>query len=221
MGLNYYQIKKKVLKARKLVIQATSIAGSGHPGGSFSMAEILGCLFFKHLRYDPKNPSWEERDKFILSKGHASPGLFSNMAVAGYFDTSEMKTLRQFGSRLQGHPDLKCPGVEFCGGSLGIGLSYSIGNALAAKLDGKDQRIYTIIGDGESDEGQVWEAAMTAAKYKVDNMTVILDRNFIQQDSYTEKVMPLDEELISDDLSEMWKDASRWKTGEKWLSFGW
>ena len=221
MGLNYYQIKKKVLKARKLVIQATSIAGSGHPGGSFSMAEILGCLFFKHLRYDPKNPSWEERDKFILSKGHASPGLFSNMAVAGYFDTSEMKTLRQFGSRLQGHPDLKCPGVEFCGGSLGIGLSYSIGNALAAKLDGKDQRIYTIIGDGESDEGQVWEAAMTAAKYKVDNMTVILDRNFIQQDSYTEKVMPLDEELIGDDLSEMWKDASRWKTGEKWLSFGW
>ena len=221
MGLNYYQIKKKVLKARKLVIQATSIAGSGHPGGSFSMAEILGCLFFKHLRYDPKNPSWEARDKFILSKGHASPGLFSNMSVAGYFDTSEMKTLRQFGSRLQGHPDLKCPGVEFCGGSLGIGLSYSIGNALAAKLDGKDQRIYTIIGDGESDEGQVWEAAMTAAKYKVDNMTVILDRNFIQQDSYTEKVMPLDEELISDDLSEMWKDASRWKTGEKWLSFGW
>ena len=221
MGLNYYQIKKKILKARKLVIEATSTAGSGHPGGSFSMAEILGCLFFKHLIYDPKNPNWENRDKLVLSKGHASPGLFSNMAVAGYFDTSEMQTLRQFGSRLQGHPDLKCPGVEFCGGSLGIGLSYSIGNALAAKLDGKDQRIYTIIGDGESDEGQVWEAAMTAAKYKVDNITVILDRNFIQQDSYTEKIMPLDEELIGDDLSEMWKDASRWKTGEKWLSFGW
>ena len=221
MGLNYYHIKKKVLKARNFVIQATSTAGSGHPGGSFSMAEIMGCLFFKHLRYDPKNPMWEKRDKLILSKGHASPGLFSNMAVAGYFDTSEMQTLRQFGSMLQGHPDLKCPGVEFCGGSLGIGLSYSIGNALAAKLDGKDQRIYTIIGDGESDEGQVWEAAMTAAKYKVDNMAVILDRNFIQQDSYTEKIMPLDEELVGDDLSEMWKDAGRWKTGEKWLSFGW
>ena len=221
MGLNYYQIKKKILKARKLVIEATSTAGSGHPGGSFSMAEILGCLFFKHLIYDPKNPNLENRDKLVLSKGHASPGLFSNMAVAGYFDTSEMQTLRQFGSRLQGHPDLKCPGVEFCGGSLGIGLSYSIGNALAAKLDGKDQRIYTIIGDGESDEGQVWEAAMTAAKYKVDNITVILDRNFIQQDSYTEKIMPLDEELVGDDLSEMWKDASRWKVGEKWLSFGW
>jgi transketolase len=221
MGLNYYQIKKKVLKARKLVIQATSAAGSGHPGGSFSMAEILGCLFYKYLRYDPKNPSWEERDKLILSKGHASPGLFSNMAVAGYFDISEMQTLRQFGSNLQGHPDMKCPGVEFCGGSLGIGLSYSIGNALAARLDGKEQRIYTIIGDGESDEGQVWEAAMTASKYKIDNMTVILDRNFIQQDSYTEKIMPLDEELIGNNLSEMWKDASRWKTGDKWRSFGW
>ena len=221
MGLNYYQIKKEVLRARKLVIQATSSAGSGHPGGSFSMAEILGCLFFKYLKYDPKNPNWEDRDKLILSKGHASPGLFSNLAVAGYFDPEDVKTLRKFGSKLQGHPDLKCPGVEFCGGSLGIGLSYSIGNAIAARIDGKDHRIYTIIGDGESDEGQVWEAAMTAAKYKIDNMTVFLDRNFIQQDSYTEKIMPLDEGLLGNDLSDMWKDASRWKTGDKWRSFGW
>ena len=221
MGLNYYQIKKEVLRARKLVIQATSSAGSGHPGGSFSMAEILGCLFFKYLKYDPKNPNWEDRDKLILSKGHASPGLFSNLAVAGYFDPEDVKTLRKFGSKLQGHPDLKCPGVEFCGGSLGIGLSYSIGNALAARIDGKDHRIYTIIGDGESDEGQIWEAAMTAAKYKIDNMTVFLDRNFIQQDSYTEKIMPLDEGLLGNDLSDMWKDASRWKTGDKWRSFGW
>jgi len=221
MGLNYYQIKKKVLEARKLVIQATSAAGSGHPGGSFSMAEILGCLFFKYLRYDPKNPGWEDRDRLVLSKGHASPGLFSNLAVAGYFDPEDVKTLRKLGSKLQGHPDLKCPGVEFCGGSLGIGLSYSIGNALAARIDGKDHRIYTIIGDGESDEGQVWEAAMTAAKYKIDNMTVFLDRNFIQQDSYTEKIMPLDEGLLGNDLSDMWKDASRWKTGDKWRSFGW
>jgi len=221
MGLNYYQIKRKVLKARKLVIQGTSAAGSGHPGGSFSMAEILGCLFYKYLKYDPKNPDWEERDKLILSKGHASPGLFSNMATAGYFDPDDVLTLRKFGSKLQGHPDLKCPGVEFCGGSLGIGLSYSIGNALAARIDGKDHRIYTIIGDGESDEGQVWEAAMTAAKYKIDNMTVFLDRNFIQQDSYTEKIMPLDEGLLGNDLSDMWKDASRWKTGDKWRSFGW
>jgi transketolase len=221
MGLNYYQIKKNVLKARKLVIKGTTAAGSGHPGGSFSMAEIMGSLFYKHLRYDAKNPEWEDRDKLILSKGHASPGLFSNMAVAGYFEESKIETLRQFGSILQGHPDLKCPGVEFCGGSLGIGLSYSIGNALASKLDGKDNRIFTVMGDGETNEGQVWEAAMTAAKYKVDNLTVILDRNFIQQDSYTEKIMPLDEHLESDDLSEMWKDASRWKTGDKWRSFGW
>ena len=221
MGLNYYQIKKNILRARKLVIMATSSAGSGHPGGSFSMAEILGCLFGKYLRFDPKNPSWEDRDRLVLSKGHAAPGLFSNMAVAGYFPDSELETLRKFGSKLQGHPDLKCPGVEFCGGSLGTGLSYSIGMALAAKIDSRDHRVYTIIGDGESDEGQIWEAAMTAAKYRVDNLTVFLDRNFIQQDSYTEKVMPLDARLEGDDLSEMWKDASRWRTGDKWRSFGW
>lgn len=221
MGLNYYHIIKQVHETRKLVIKGTSSAGSGHPGGSFSMAEIMGCIFFKFLRYDPKNPLWEDRDRLVLSKGHASPGLFSNLAVAGYFDKSEIETLRKFESRLQGHPDLKCPGVEFCGGSLGIGLSFSIGMALAARIDGKSHRIYTIIGDGESDEGQVWEASMAASKYKLDNLTVFLDRNFIQQDDYTEKVMPLDEELVSDDISEMWKDASRWKTGDKWRSFGW
>ena len=221
MGLNYYTIKKNVLEARKLVIRATNIAGSGHPGGSFSMAEILGCLFYKHLKYDSKNPTWVARDRLVLSKGHASPGLFSNMALAGYFPESELDTLRKFGSQLQGHPDLKCPGVEFCGGSLGTGLSYSIGMALAGRIDDKNYHVYTIMGDGESDEGQVWEAAMTAAKYKVDNLTAFLDRNFIQQDSYTEKIMPLDDYLESTDLSEMWKDASRWKTGDKWRSFGW
>lgn len=221
MGLNYYQIKKNILRARKLVIKSTSIAGSGHPGGSFSMAEILGCLFNKHLKFDPNNPLWENRDRLVLSKGHAAPGLYSNMAVAGYFPESELETLREFGTKLQGHPDLKCPGVEFCGGSLGTGLSYSVGIALAAKIDSKDHHVYTIIGDGESDEGQIWEAAMTAAKYKIDNLTVFLDRNFIQQDSYTERIMPLDERLEGDDLSEMWKDASRWKTGDKWRSFGW
>jgi len=221
MGLNYYQIKKNVLRARKLVIKSTNAAGSGHPGGSFSMAEILGCLFFKYLRYDPKQPQWENRDRLVLSKGHAAPGLFSSLAVAGYFPESELETLRKFGSKLQGHPDLKCPGVEFCGGSLGTGLSYSIGIALAAKMDGKNYHIYTIMGDGESDEGQVWEAAMTAAKYKTDNLTAFLDRNFIQQDSYTERIMPLDEKLEGNDITEMWNDASRWKTGDKWRSFGW
>ena len=221
MNLNYYQIKKNIRRARKLVIMATNIAGSGHPGGSFSMAEILGCLFYKYLKFDPNNPQWEDRDRLVLSKGHAAPGLFSNMAVAGYFPESELETLRKFGSKLQGHPDLKCPGVEFCGGSLGTGLSYSVGVALAAKINSKDYHVYTIIGDGESDEGQIWEAAMTAAKYKLDNITAFLDRNFIQQDSYTEQIMPLDEKLEGDDLSEMWKDASRWKTGDKWRSFGW
>ena len=221
MGLNYYKIKKNVLKARRLVIRATSIAGSGHPGGSFSMSEILGCLFYKHMRYKHDEPQWKDRDRLILSKGHAAPGLYSNMAVAGYFPDTELDTLRSMGSRLQGHPDFKCPGVEFCGGSLGTGLSFSIGIALAARIDGINHHVYTIIGDGESDEGQIWEAAMTASKYNIDNLTVFLDRNFIQQDSYTEKIMPLDEHLTGGDLSEMWKDASRWKTGDKWRSFGW
>ncbi|HKU33299.1 MAG TPA: ribulose-phosphate 3-epimerase [Candidatus Nitrosotalea sp.] len=221
MGLNYYHILKNVREARKLVIKGTTAAGSGHPGGSFSMAEIMGCMYYKFLRYDSKNPLWQDRDRLVLSKGHASPGLFSNLAVAGYFDKSEIETLRKFGSKLQGHPDFKCPGVEFCGGSLGLGLSFSIGMALAAKIDSQNHHIYTIIGDGESDEGQVWEAAMAGSKFKLDNLTVFLDRNFIQQDDYTERVMPLDEELIGDDISEMWKNAARWKVGDKWRSFGW
>lgn len=221
MGISYYHIFKRVKEARKLVIKGTTIAGSGHPGGSFSMAEIMGCLFYKFLKYDPKNPLWPDRDRLVLSKGHASPGLFSNLAVAGYFEKSEIETLRKLGSKLQGHPDFKCPGVEFCGGSLGLGLSFSLGMALAARIDGKNHHIYTIIGDGESDEGQVWEAAMAASKFKVDNLTVFLDRNFIQQDDYTERVMPLDEELVGDDISEMWKNAARWKVGDKWRAFGW
>ena len=221
MGLNYYHILKKVREARKLVIRGITTAGSGHPGGSFSMAEIMGCIYHKYLRHDPKNPLWPDRDRLVLSKGHASPGLFSNLAVADYFDKSEIETLRKFESRLQGHPDYKCPGVEFCGGSLGLGLSFSIGVALAARMDGRKTHIYTIIGDGESDEGQVWEASMAASKFKLDNLTVFLDRNFIQQDDYTERVMPLDEELVGDDISEMWKNAARWKVGDKWRSFGW
>lgn len=223
MGLDYCTIRSKILRARKLVIRATAEAGSGHPGGSFSMAEILGCLFYRHLRYNPRNPQWPDRDRLVLSKGHAAPGLFSNMAVAGYFDESEMDTLRAFGSRLQGHPDFKCPGVEFCGGSLGTGLSYSIGIALAMRLDSNPCHVYTIIGDGESDEGQIWEAAMTASKYGLDNLTVFLDRNFIQQDSYTERIMPLDCRLGEDDdnISKMWLDSARWQTTAKWRAFGW
>lgn len=221
MKLNYCRTRQNVMRARRLVIRATTAAGSGHPGGSFSMGEIMGCLFNGHLRFDAGNPQWEDRDRLVLSKGHAAPGLFSNLAVAGYIDESELDTLRSLGSRLQGHPDLKCPGVEFCGGSLGIGLSFSIGVALAARLDGRDYHVYTIIGDGESNEGQIWEAAMTASKYNMDNITAILDRNFIQQDSYTEEVMPLDRRMEGDTPAEMWSDPSRWRTAEKWRSFGW
>lgn len=208
-------------RARKLIIKATTLAGSGHPGGSLSMAEIVGTILFSHMRYDPAKPLWEDRDRLVLSKGHAAPGLFSNLAVAGYFEESEISTLRKFGSRLQGHPDLKCPGVEFCGGSLGIGLSFSIGIALGVRMDSRDSRTYTIIGDGESDEGQVWEAAMTAAKYGVDNLTVVMDRNFIQQDSYTEHIMPLDGGAVGTDVSKSRSDESLWRTGDKWRAFGW
>ena len=223
MGPDYCGIRRSVREARRLVIRGTTAAGSGHPGGSFSMAEIVGVLLFGgRLRHDPSNPMWPERDLLVLSKGHAAPGLFASLAVAGYIDESEIGTLRSLGSRLQGHPDLKCPGVEFCGGSLGIGLSYSIGAALAARLDGRPTRVYTILGDGETDEGQVWEAAMAASKFGVDNLTAVLDRNFIQQDSYTEDVMPLDRRLgDGEGPSAMWKDPSRWRTADKWRAFGW
>ena len=213
---NYYSIKKTALKVRKLIIDCISDAGSGHPGGSLSMVEILGCLFYNHIKYNPKNPEWNERDKLILSKGHASPGLFSYLAIMGYFEIDQLSTFRKFGSMLQGHPNLQCPGVEFCGGSLGIGLSFSIGDALAARIDNSSRRIYTIIGDGESDEGQIWEAAMSAAKYGIDNLTVILDRNYIQQDSHTEDIMPLD--VIAENTN---NENSIYTIKNKWKSFGW
>lgn len=224
MGSRYGVIRRNTLKARSLVIRATAAAGSGHPGGSFSMAEILGCLFYKHMKYDPKNPDWDERDRLILSKGHAAPGLFSHLAISGFIKESEVETLRALGSRLQGHPDLKCPGVEFCGGSLGTGLSYSIGIALAMRLNESDSHVYAVIGDGESNEGQIWEATMTASKFGLDNLTVILDRNYVQQDSYTEKVMPLD--VYSDTSDNASPVAARsdntlWLTANKWRAFGW
>lgn len=220
MALYHCRIRRNIQQARRLVIDAVTEAGSGHPGGSFSMAEIMGCLFYKHLRYDPKNPLWEDRDRLILSKGHAAPGLYAHMAISGYIKPSEMLTLRTLGGRLQGHPDLKCPGVEFCGGSLGTGLSYSIGIALALRLDNSPSRVYTVIGDGESNEGQIWEATMTAAKFGLDNLTVILDRNFVQQDSYTEGVMPLDAPAGDDPVAARDVPAA-WKTGDKWRAFGW
>lgn len=221
MDSRYSIIRRNTLKARALVTRATAAAGSGHPGGSFSMAEILGCLFYKHMTYDTNNPLWKDRDRFVLSKGHAAPGLFSHLAIAGFIQESEVETLRSLGSRLQGHPDMKCPGVEFCGGSLGTGLSYSVGMALAARLDGLSSRIYTVVGDGESNEGQIWEATMTAAKFKLDNLTVILDRNYVQQDSYTEGVMPLDAATKSSDPVAARGDPTAWRTSDKWRAFGW
>ena len=177
---------------RKLILETVTEAGSGHPGGSLSAVEILVTLYFYKMKHDPKNPSWEDRDRFILSKGHASPLLFSILAQARYFPIEELKTFRKINSRLQGHPDFKAPGVEYPGGSLGIGLSVAVGMALAARLDNKSHRIYTLLGDGELQEGQVWEAALTAAKYRLDKLTAIVDRNGIQQDGLTEQIMPLE-----------------------------
>jgi len=221
MAAGYSRTRRAVRRARKLVIKATTLAGSGHPGGSLSMAEIVGTLLSGHMRHDPSNPLWPGRDRLVLSKGHAAPGLYSSLAVAGYFEESELATLRMLGSRLQGHPDLKCPGVEFCGGSLGIGLSFSVGLALASRMDSSGFRVYTVMGDGETDEGQVWEAAMSASKYGLDNLTVIMDRNFVQQDSYTEEVMPLDGGPAGARVAESRADPSRWRTGQRWRAFGW
>ena len=221
MGSGHCLIRRNTLRARTLVVRATAAAGSGHPGGSFSMAEILGCLFYKHLRYDAKNPLWKGRDRLVLSKGHAAPGLFSHLAISGFIGESEIESLRALGSRLQGHPDLKCPGVEFCGGSLGTGLSYSVGIALAARLDGLDSRVYTVIGDGESNEGQIWEASMAASKFGLDNLVAILDRNYVQQDSYTEGVMPLDASTGGADPVAARTTPSAWRTADRWRAFGW
>jgi transketolase len=177
---------------RKLILETVAEAGSGHPGGSLSAVELLVTLFFHKMKHDPKNPKWEDRDRFILSKGHASPLLFSILAQAGYFPVEELKTFRKINSRLQGHVDFNTPGAEYSGGSLGIGLSVSIGIALAAKLDNKKFRTYVLLGDGELQEGQVWEAALTAPKYGLDNLTAIVDRNGVQQDGVTEEIMPLE-----------------------------
>lgn len=165
-------------------------AGCGHPGGSLSMAEMLTYLYFKEMRVDPENPKWEERDRFVLSKGHTAPVLYATLAERGFFPTEELKTLRSFDSRLQGHPDMKgIPGVDMSTGSLGLGVSAACGMALAAKSKGKDYRVYTVIGDGESEEGQVWEAAMFAAHYKLDNLCMVVDWNGLQIDGKITDVM--------------------------------
>ena len=187
------RIKELSLIAAKIrmgVIESTHAAGAGHPGGSMSIADILAYLYFEEMNVNPENPKWEDRDRFVLSKGHTAPALYSVLALKGFFPFEELKTLRQHDSRLQGHPDMKgTPGVDMTTGSLGLGISAACGMALAGKLNNKDYRVYAIIGDGESEEGQVWEAAMFANHYKLDNLCVILDYNGLQIDGPVAEVI--------------------------------
>src|SRR5919202_4659352 len=172
---------------RKYILEMTTEAGSGHPSSSFSCTEIVTALYFGGiLRYDPRNPGWPERDRFIMSKGHAVPAQYAAMAQAGYFPVEELKTLRKLGSRLEGNPNVRLlPGIEASTGSLGQGLSIGLGMALASRLDRAGWRVWVVVGDGEIDEGQVWEAAMTGAKYGVDNLIAIVDANTAQPPGYT------------------------------------
>jgi transketolase len=172
------------------IIDATHAAKCGHPGGSLSIADILTYLYFEKMNIDPKNPAMENRDRFVLSKGHTAPGLYATLAHRGFFPVEDLLTLRKIDSYLQGHPDMnKVPGVDMTTGSLGLGISAACGMALAGKIDNKDYRVYTIIGDGESEEGQVWEASMFASHYKLDNLCVILDLNGLQIDGPITEVM--------------------------------
>lgn len=190
---------------RKHIIDMTTEAGSGHPSSSFSCTEILTALYFGGImRYDPKNPSWAGRDRFILSKGHGVPAQYAAMAEAGFFPAEELLSLRKLGSPLEGHPNvLRLPGLEASTGSLGQGLSIGVGMALAARLDRADWRVWVVLGDGEIDEGQVWEAALSAAKYGTDNLIAIVDANTAQQTGYTRDVMPTEPKAA------------------KWEAFGW
>ena len=172
------------------IIDSTHAAKCGHPGGSLSIADILAYLYFEKMNIDPQNPKMENRDRFVLSKGHTAPGLYATLAHRGFFPVEDLLTLRKIDSYLQGHPDMnKIPGVDMTTGSLGLGISAACGMALAGKVDNKDYRVYTIIGDGESEEGQVWEASMFASHYKLDNLCVILDLNGLQIDGPITEVM--------------------------------
>lgn len=203
--LSIKQLEIKASEIRQDIIKMLEHAGSGHSAGPLGLADIFTALYFDVLKHDPKNPTWEDRDLFLLSNGHCVPVQYVAMAHAGYFEREELKTLRQFGSRLQGHPErLKLPGLETTSGPLGCGLSQGAGMALALKMN-KDlhRTVYVAMGDGELDEGNIWEAAMLASKYKLGNLIGIVDRNNIQIDGPTEQVMPLE------DLA------------EKWQGFGW
>ena len=184
------ELSKIAAQIRLDILEEVHAAKSGHPGGSLSIADIMTYLYFEELNVDPKNPKWSERDRFVLSKGHTAPALYATLAEKGFFPREELLKLRHIDSYLQGHPDMKgTPGVDMTTGSLGLGISAACGMALAAKIDGKDYRVYTILGDGESEEGQVWEAAMFAAHYKLDNLCVMIDLNGLQIDGPVTEVM--------------------------------
>lgn len=189
--VNY--LKEKSREVRKNIIEMIYIAQSGHPGGALSAADIMTALYFDILNIDPQNPRWADRDRVILSKGHACPVWYSCLAMRGYFPIKELNTLRKFESILQGHPDMvKTPGVDITTGSLGQGLSMGVGMALEGKLVGKDFRVFVILGDGEINEGQVWEAAASAYKYKLNKLIAIVDKNRLQMDGFTEEIMPME-----------------------------
>ncbi len=193
------ELKKTANEVRKNIVTAVYHAHSGHPGGSLSAADILTYLYFEEMNIDPKNPKKADRDRFVLSKGHAAPGWYSVLAERGYFDKEELKGLCHVGCFLQGHPDMKhTPGVDMSSGSLGQGISAAVGMALAGKMDNASYRVYTLLGDGEIQEGQVWEAAMLAANHKLDNLVVIVDNNNLQIDGTIEDVnspYPIDEKF--------------------------
>ena len=193
------QLMAAACKVRMGAIKGVHAAKAGHPGGSLSAADLFTYLYFKELRIDPKNPKWEDRDRFVLSKGHTAPGLYAALALRGYFPEEDLLTLRQIGSHLQGHPNMNLtPGVDMSTGSLGQGVSTAAGMALAAKYQGKDCRVYTLLGDGEIQEGEVWEAFMFAHHYNLDNLCVIIDNNGLQIDGRVEDVMspyPIPEKL--------------------------
>lgn len=187
--MNNLELEKMANEIRKDIVTAVHSAKSGHPGGSLSSADIFTYLYFEEMNVDPANPKWEDRDRFVLSKGHVAPGLYSTLAEKGYFPKEDLKTLRHTGSYLQGHPDMKhIPGIDMSSGSLGQGVSVAVGMAAAGKYDKKDYRVYTLTGDGEIQEGQIWEAAMWAGHRKLDNLVVIVDNNKLQIDGSIEDV---------------------------------
>ena len=184
------ELKRLANSIRFGIIEGVYNAACGHPGGSLSIADVLTYLYFEEMNIDPKNPKWDDRDRFVLSKGHTAPALYATLAERGFFEKEELKTLRKTHSRLQGHPDMKgIPGVDMSTGSLGLGISAACGMALSAKVNNKDYRVYTVVGDGESEEGQVWEAAMFAAHYKLDNLVCVIDWNGLQIDGPIAEVM--------------------------------